>query len=562
MVKRWFSVIGREIRGLHEAAYVLGGFAILSMLLALIRDKLLAFSFGAGHTLDVYYAAFEVPDVVFALVGSLVSASILLPYFIDKFAKSEKEGREFSDAMFTVFFLVITVASAIIFILAPYILPRILPGFSADLALPDLILCTRIMLLSPFFLGLSNLFSSLTQMRHRFLVYAASPVVYNVGIIVGVVFLYPAIGIAGLAVGVAIGAFLHMVIQIPFMLHERILPKFTLKIDWGKIKGIALSSLPRTATLSANQIAGFILISIASIMTTGSISIFNLAFNLQSVPLAVIGASYSSAVFPTLSRLYYDKNMKEFLEKMIAAARHIIFWSIPVTVLFIVLRAQIVRTVLGAGRFDWADTRLTAAMLALFTLSTVGQSLIVLFVRAFYAEGKTARPFLVNAISASTIVLSGLVFMWLFKASPIFHYFLESILRVDGQAGTSVLALALAYSFGVALNTILHWWLFAKNYPGFTKPVLSTMFHSFAASVIMGYAAYLSLQIFSIAFPLTKVWGIFMQGLCAGLIGICVLVIVLVILQNKELAEVWRAFHRKFWKAPVPPAEVGSTAQL
>jgi putative peptidoglycan lipid II flippase len=562
MVKTWLQVIGREIRGLHEAAYVLGGFAILSMILALVRDKLLAYSFGAGHTLDIYYAAFEIPDVVFALVGSLVSASILLPYFIDKFAKGEKDGREFSDSMFTVFFIVITIVSAIVFFAAPAILPRIIPGFSDSSALAELILCTRIMLLSPFFLGLSNLFSSLTQMRHRFLVYAASPVVYNIGIIIGLVFLYPRMGISGLAIGVAIGAFLHMIIQVPFMYSEKLLPKFTLKIDWTKIKYIALSSLPRTATLSANQIAGFVLISIASIMATGSISIFNLAFNLQSVPLAVIGASYSSAVFPTLSRLYYDKNMKEFLEKMIAAARHIIFWSIPVTVLFIVLRAQIVRTILGAGRFDWADTRLTAAMFALFTLSTVGQSLIVLFVRAFYAEGKTARPFLVNAISATTIVGSGIFFLWLFKMVPVFHYFLEDILRVSGQAGTSVLALALAYSFGVILNTVLHWWLFAKNYPGFTRPVLATMFHSFAASVIMGYAAYLSLQVFSIVFPLTKAWGIFMQGLVSGLIGIVVLILVLIVLQNKELAEVWRALHHKIWKVPVPPAEVGTTRQL
>ncbi|MDB5238739.1 MAG: hypothetical protein JWO00_74 [Candidatus Parcubacteria bacterium] len=562
MVKTWFSVIGREIRGLHEAAYILGGFAILSMLLALLRDKLLAFSFGAGHTLDVYYAAFEVPDVIFALVGSLVSASILLPYFIDKFAKSEEEGRKFTDSMFSVFFMVIIAVSAIVFFLMPWILPLILPGFAKSAALPDLILCSRIMLLSPFFLGLSNLFSSLTQMRHRFLVYAASPVVYNIGIICGVAFLYPSFGISGLAVGVAIGAFLHMIIQVPFMLHEDLLPGFTRKIEWPKIKRIALSSLPRTATLSANQIAGFILISIASLMATGSISIFNLAFNLQSVPLAVIGASYSSAVFPTLSRLYYDKNMKEFLEEMIAAARHIVFWSIPVTILFVVLRAQIVRSILGAGRFDWADTRLTAAMLALFTLSTVGQSLIVLFVRAFYAEGKTARPFLVNAISASTIVGSGLFFMWLFKVSPLFHYFLESILRVEGQAGTGVLALALAYSFGVALNTVLHWWLFAKNYPGFTKPVLSTMFHSFAASVIMGYASYLSLQIFSVVFPLNKVWGVFLQGLASGIVGLIVLVLVLIVLQNKELAEVWRALHRKIWKVTLPPAEVGTTAQL
>ncbi|MDE2037993.1 MAG: hypothetical protein KGI69_02090 [Patescibacteria group bacterium] len=556
MVKKWFSMIGREIRGLHEAAYLLGAFALLSLILALVRDKLLAYTFGAGHTLDIYYAAFRVPDFLFASVGSIVSASILLPYFISRFGESKEEGRAFSDAMFTVFFGAMVAASVVAFVVAPWLIPRVIPGFANDPALPTLIASMRIMLLSPFFLGLSNLFSSLTQMRHRFLVYAASPVVYNAGIILGVVFGYPLFGIQGLALGVAVGAILHMGIQLPFLSHEGLLPRFTRDIQWPRIKAVALTSLPRTFTLSANQLASFVLVSLASLMASGSISVFNFAFNLQSVPLTLIGASYSSAVFPTLSRLYYDRNMKEFLDKMVASARHIIFWSMPLTILFIVLRAQIVRTVLGAGQFDWADTRLTAAMLALFTVSTIGQSLIVLFVRAFYAEGKTAKPLLINAISASVIVVSAFALIRAFADFPVFRYFVEDLLKVDGQAGTVVLTLAISYTFGVIVNTILHWWTFARAYKGFTKPVMDTLFHSFSASVIMGYASFLSLRIFAAVFPLTKVWGIFLQGLCAAVIGLVVLVITLVILQNRELAEVWTTLHHKIWKTPVPPAEV------
>jgi len=549
-------VIGREIRGLHEAAYLLAIFAFISLVLALVRDKLLAYSFGAGHVLDVYYAAFRIPDLIFASVGSMVSASILLPYFIERFGKGNEEGKRFSDGIFTVFFGAIVVVSAIVYFLAPHIVPIVMPGFKNDPALPTLISSLRIMLLSPFFLGLSNLFSSLTQMRHRFLVYAASPVVYNVSIILGVVVGYPLFGVNGLAIGVALGALLHMAIQIPFMATEGFLPKFTRAIEWRSIKSIVLTSLPRTVTLSANQIASFVLVSLASLMTAGSISIFNFAFNLQSVPLTLIGASYSSAVFPTLSRLYYEKNIPEYLEKMITSARHIIFWSMPLTILFIVLRAQVVRTVLGAGKFDWADTRLTAAMLALFTVSTIGQSLIVLFVRGFYAEGKTSKPLIINAISAVSIVAMAFIFWRIYFSVPFFHYFLLDILKVSSDAGGSVLILALAYTLGVILNTILHWASFERSYPGFTKPVLSTLFHSFAASVIMGYASYLSLQIFSVAFPLYKVWGIFLQGFCSAAIGLVVLVITLRILENKELAEVWRTLHHKIWKVRVPPAEV------
>lgn len=241
---------------------------------------------------------------------------------------------------------------------------------------------------------------------------------------------------------------------------------------------------------------------------------------------------------------------------MIAAARHIVFWSTPIMILFIVLRAQIVRTVLGAGAFDWADTRLTAASLALFMISVIGQGLIVLFVRAFYAEGKTTKPLLINVISAAAIVIIGYLLTKAFFAFPLARLFLEELLKVTGQPGTSALVLALAYSIGVLLNTVLHWWMFAKKFKGFTKPVLSTFFHAFSASVIMGYAAFLGLRVFSVVFPLTKVWGVFLQGFCAGIIGLAVGVGVLMLLKNKELQEVWTTLHRKIWKAKVPPAEI------
>src|SRR4029077_10548666 len=119
------------------------------------------------------------------------------------------------------------------------------------------------------------------------------------------------------------------------------------------------------------------------------------------------------------------------------------------------------------------------------------------------------------------------------------------LLKVDVSVGSSVLVLAIAYTIGVIVNTILHWWMFERTYKGFTKPVLSTLFHAFSASVIMGYAAYLGLQVFAGVFPLTKVWGIFLQGLSAGIIGLIVLVLVLIILRNKEISEVWNTLHKK-----------------
>lgn len=551
MVKRLFMMVNQEIRGLHEAAYLLGFFAFLSQLLALVRDKLLAFNFGAGTTLDIYYSAFRIPDLIFVSIASLVSASVLVPFFIDRHENDIDKGQKFVDSVFSAFFILIIIVSSVVYIFIPWLIKILLPGFADSLSLPELIVSTRILLLSPIFLGISNFLSSITQMHKRFLVYALSPIVYNAGIVIGIVFLYPLFGLYGLIIGVVIGAFLHMAIQVPFIFNRGVFPRLSFIIEWKSIKNVIFISLPRTLTLSSNQLASFFLVSLASLMSGGSISIFNLAFNLQSVPLSIIGVSYSSAVFPTLSKFFVENKRGDFLKQMIDSARHIVFWSIPITILFIVLRAQVVRTIYGAGQFDWADTRLTAATLAIFIISVIGQSLILLFVRAYYAEGKTRKPLITNIFSGLVIVGLGYGLTKTFFAFPVFRYFIEDLLKVNDQIGTSVLVLPLAYSIGVLLNTYMHWHMFERDYPGFSKPVIVTLFQSFAASIIMGYVTFLSLRFFNTFFPLTKALNVFMQGLCAGLVGIIVGIFILILLKNREIREVWQTLHHKFWKSNV-----------
>lgn len=551
MVKRIFEIMGKEINGLHEAAYLLAFFAFLSQILGLVRDKLLAYNFGAGHILDIYYSAFRIPDLIFVSIASVVSASVLIPFFIDKFHTDSKNGQKFVDDIFSAFFLVIIAVSVIAFIFIPKLIGFFLPGFIDDPTLPELILSTRILLLSPIFLGLSNFFSSITQMHKRFLIYALSPIIYNAGIILGILYLYPLFGLYGLMWGVVVGAFFHMAIQIPFIINKKAFPTLGANINWLDIKRVVFISLPRTLTLSANQLASFFLIALASLMKSGSIAVFNLSLNLQSVPLSIIGVSYSSAIFPTLSKFFVENNHKEFLGQMIDSARHIVFWSIPITILFIVLRAQIVRTIYGAGEFDWADTRLTAASLAIFIISVIGQSLILLFVRAYYAKGKTKKPLIINIIAGFIIVVLGYAFTKAFFAFPVFAYFLEDLLKVSGQAGTSVLVLPLAYSIGVLVSTYFHWHMFSGDYPGFTKPVVATLFQTFAASVIMGYVTFLSLRFFNIFFSLDRTWGVFFQGFFAGIVGITVGIIILILLKNREIREIWQTLHHKFWKSDV-----------
>ncbi len=555
MVKKFLNLFNKEINGLHEAAYLLGFFAFLSQLLALIRDRLLASNFGAGHDLDLYYSAFRIPDFIFVTVASLVAISVLVPFIIEKVNISVEEGKKFIDNVFSFFFLLITGVSLIVFFLVPYLIPKIFQGFLAT-DFPELIVLTRILLLSPILLGLSNFFGSITQVYKRFVIYSISPLVYNLGIIFGIFFLVPIFGLKGLVYGVVLGALMHLLIQIPFVIKQGMFPKFKFNFDFSGIKKVMILSVPRTFTLGITQITTIFLIAMATFMKEGSVAIFNFSLNLQGVPLSIIGVSYSIAAFPTLAKYFTTGEREKFLTEIITSARHIIFWSIPISILFIVLRAQIVRTILGAGEFSWSNTRLTAAALALFAFSAVAQGLILLFVRGFYAMGNTKKPLIIGSISGVLIIGLSYFFIKLFESHLMFQYFIESLFRVSDIEGTAVLMLPLGYTLAVFINCILLWIYFGRQFVGFTKSLRLTLFHTFSASVIMGLVSYLGLNIFDNLFDINTVFGIFMQGFLAGLLGIVVGIIILKLLNNRELKEIWTTLHHKIWKVKPLPADI------
>jgi putative peptidoglycan lipid II flippase len=548
MVKRIFDLLNKEIRGLHEAAYLLAFFSLLSQILALVRDRLFAHMFGAGHVLDTYYAAFKIPDLIFACIASIVSISVLVPFLVERFGKSYEEERRFINSIFSVFSIIMVVVSIVVCIFTPHIIKYIYPTLGSY---TELILLTRILLLQPIILGVSNFLGSITQAHQRFVSYAMSPVVYNLGIIIGIVTLYPLFGLVGVVYGVLLGAVFHMSLQLPFVFERKLVPRITFSIDWVSIKKVLLLSLPRTFTLAFSSIALVILTSMASKMVTGSIAVFNLSWNIQSVPLAIIGVSYSLAAFPTLSRYFANGHIEDFIANIVTALRHIIFWSLPVTVLFIILRAQIVRTILGSGNFNWNDTRLTAACLALFVVSVVAQSIMLLFVRGYYAAGKTRKPLIINLIGAVLIVVISYVSLYFFSVSPLFTDFMESLLRIEGLTGTSVISLVLGYSIASLVNAGLLWILFEKDFPGLSCVVKKVSFQSFGASIIMGYVTYYMLDLFDNVFDLNTLPGVFLQGLLAGSIGIVVWIIILRLLKSKELSDVWETLHKKIFATKI-----------
>lgn len=549
MVRKVLDIVYKEVRGLHQAAYVLAFFAFGSQLLALLRDRMLAHEFGAGATLDIYYLAFRIPDLLFVLFASTLSVYVLIP-FVSKAKK--KGGPEAAQALlsqvFSLFLLAYSVVAVVVAIFLPYITPILFPGVGNQ---ELLIAVTRILLFQPLLLGMSSLFGVVTQLGHRFILYAVSPLIYNIGIIVGIVVFYPIFGVTGLALGVVLGALGHMLIQLPLVRTSELRFGFVTKLDWLQLRKVLLLSVPRALTLSLNQVVLLVLVSFASLMTVGSVSVFQFAYNLQSVPLAIIGVSYSVAVFPMLAELYNRKEFVKFGNHIATALRHIIFWSVPAIALIIVLRAQVVRVVLGSGAFDWSDTRLTAAVLALLSLSLLAQAINLLIVRAFYAGGHTKLPFYITVIGSFLAVGSAYGFYALYIAHQEVHATIATFMRLDNVIGSEVLAIAFGYALAVIAQSVLFLVTFSSFFKLPFKWIWEAILHAVCAGFVGGVAAYGALNFLVDGINSGTFIGIFIQGSLAGLIGIVGIILTYRAFRTPELFEVYSSFQRKLLKTDV-----------
>ena len=203
MVRRIFERITAPVRGLHQAAYLLAALTLASQALALLRDRAFAHTFGAGETLDLYYAAFRVPDLVFALVSSLVSAYVLIP----RITGMDREAtRRLLSESATFLFACGGLICVVLALCMPQFLAFLYPRFALSPHNAEFVLLARILLLQPILLGLSGVLASVTQVHRRFMLFAISPVLYNLGIIFGTVEFNPLWGLPGIGIGGVIGA--------------------------------------------------------------------------------------------------------------------------------------------------------------------------------------------------------------------------------------------------------------------------------------------------------------------------------------------------------------------
>ncbi len=553
MVSKLIKLLNKDITSMNQAALVLAVFSVLSQLIGLFRDRFLASTIGPSASLDVYYAAFRTPDFIYNAIASLFSVTVLIPFITANIKKNDdSQTKKFSDSLITVYLLGMVIVSTIAFIFMPFISKMVSPGFSIEQN-SNLILYTRIMLLSPFLFGLSSLFSAFTQVKQKFLSFAIAPLLYNIGIVIGILFLYPRLGILGVILGVIIGALFHALIQLPSLLSVSRFPTLTRKIDWKMIAQVIKQSFPRTLGLSITNIIFISMSAIASMLVAGSISVFQLSYNIQTTPLMIIGISYAVAAFPTLTKLFEEDKKEEFISLIHRATRNILFLSIPAALFFIVLRAQIVRILLGAGVFSWNDTRLVAGALALFSISVTAQSMILLLVRGFYAQGNTKTPLKINIIGLLVTIFVTTGLLVLFNWSPLFEQFIVSLLRVDGVVGVSVLLLPLGFSIGQITNAILLWVYFHKKQQRSFKEhdIKKTLFHTAGAGIISATGVYMLLSFIGTGVDQAKFMGILLQGVIAGAFGILVYGAILIALKNEDIWLFIETVKSKFWKQKV-----------
>ena len=388
-------------RAIARAGLVVSGAFLVSRVLGWVRYTVIGAGFEAPE-LDAYFAAFRLPDFIFQLVAAGALSSSLIPVVAGLLAADERDRAwRVVSSVANLMLIGLAIAAAVMFVLAPVIIPAITPGFT-QAGWDRTVDLTRIMLLSPIFLALGSVATSLLNAEGRFAASAVAPIVYNLAIIGGALILGPSLGVTGLAISVVLGSLGHLLVQVPNILAAGY--RHTRGVDLADPaarKALTLMA-PRAVGLGATQITFLVVTSIATVLGTGALTAFNFAFLLLQIPLGVIGVPLGVVVLPALSREAATGRLDEFAGLVSRGARLLLFVMLPIAGLGMVLRREIVELLFGYGRFDAASVDLTAATLLTFLVGLAAHALIAVLARAFYARQDTATP--VAAAVASVLV--------------------------------------------------------------------------------------------------------------------------------------------------------------
>ncbi len=468
------KIFNSQSRNVASAALILALASLLSRLLGFLRDRFLAGRFGAGDLLDAYYAAFRIPDLVYNLLVLGTLSAGFVPIFISLWSKEKKDEENeqtawrFVNNVLNFLSLSLLFLGIIGFLAAPFLVKLITPGFSGQ-KLETTINLTRIFFLSPLILGISAVVGGVLQARQRFLFYSLSSIFYNLGIILGILFLSSFFGIYGVAFGVILGALAHLLVQCPAFYRLGFRYQWVFDIKNEGVKRLLKLTIPRVLTLATSQLNFLVLTALGSNLAAGSLAIFNLAYNIWTFPLGIFAASLATAIFPSFAKAVAEINWTDFHKNFSAACRQLVFLIVPISVFFWVLRHPLIQIILGTGKFSLEDVLTTGEVLKFLIFGLLAESIILLLVRGFFALEDTKTPFFLSFFS-SVLRIGG-------------AWYLSGFLGVSG--------LALGYSLGSIFQMVGLWIFLDRKTAGLkNKEIFITFLKILLISFLAGFASW------------------------------------------------------------------------
>ena len=379
----------------RAGASILTILILTSNVIGLVRDMLFSRMFGASRLLDVYNAAFVVPDILLNIfiAGALTAAFV--PVFSHLRAHGENEESErVAGTMFAAAPGAMFVIGFIAFIFMPQVAHVVAPGFSSE-ETTLLIRMSRLMLLSPILFALSNALGGVLVSLERFVGYGLSAILYNLGIIGGA-FLTHWFGPLGLVIGTLAGAIMHLSARVIALSVAKFRARGPVDLTNRNFRQILKLMIPRMAGQPIEQLTFSLFTSLASTLAVGSIAVVNFARNFQSMPISVFGIAFSLAVFGSLSRKAALKDREGFIYHLKETAKPLMIASIISALVYVLFGQWIIGILLGGGKFDAQAIHRTVQLLALFALAIPGENAIHLLVRGFYALKDTWTPILIS----------------------------------------------------------------------------------------------------------------------------------------------------------------------
>lgn len=518
-----------------KATFIVALLTLLSRISGLIRTRLLTSTFGAGETLDVYFAAFRIPDFIMNLLvlGTLTVA--LLPVFTKYLVVNKSRAYTLASNIISLSLAGMVIVCLVVLVFLEPLTHWLVPGFTAT-QVAETIILTRLILLAQIIFAVSNLYTVVLNAHKRFFIAALAPVLYNVGIILGLLVFYEKFGVHGLGYGVLLGSVMHLLFQAVESARLGFVYSLRPRFDREGIAQVVTLYIPRIFFLDLSQISLMVASVLGSMLLSGSITVFNLAFDLQAVPTGIFAISTAIAAFPVLSETFAAGNTKRYWDILAKACIQILFFIIPISVGILIFRAYIVRLLFGSGAFNWEDTIATFQVLGIFSFSLFSQALVPLFSRAFYARHNTTVPMIVGFLTIAVNVCFSYVLALRFGIVGVAYGFtIASILNLVVLYG---LLRRMLVREAKANPELLH---------AFDAKIVSDFIKIIIASLVLGVVSFIALRLFAPLVSTNTGMGILIQsGLSALLGGIAFLAVseLLEVEESKRLTSKIKGVYR------------------